>query len=181
MHEILKTTMSDRGQSPFHRWWNGLDLLQKRMIRMCLSMLVMILCFPLYYLGFFGSVDGPLHPARIGDTLAGMGTTRTHMAMLFLSILIMAVSWNWIYNWASLKTGARLTCKRKTDAEGTPCGEAVRREKVIGKKTGMATYRYVCVHGHKRRDAHFHPVKKGAVSHSLWAISLCFAMIVLFT
>ncbi len=51
--------MENYGQeSRFRKWWNGLDFLHKRLIRMFLSLLVMVLCFPLYYLGLFGSCGG---------------------------------------------------------------------------------------------------------------------------
>ena len=172
--------MENYGQeSRFRKWWNGLDFLHKRLIRMFLSLLVMILCFPLYYLGLFGSVEGPLNPARIGDSLAGMGVTKTHSLVFFLSLLIIAVSWNWIYNIASLLVGARLTCK-KQDEEGKPCGASVERRKVELKKTGQKAAQYVCANGHKRPDAHFHPVPKGKVSHTLWVIALIFCVVVLF-
>ena len=143
-------------------------------------MLVMIVCFPLYYLGLFGSVDGPLNPARIGDVLAVRGVTQTHCMVIFASFLIMAVSWNWIYNMVSLWLGSRLTCTRKIDGDATPCGAPVKREKLAHKKTGHMVVRYVCTEGHKLPDAHFHPVKKGTVSHTLWVTSLCFFIIVFF-
>jgi hypothetical protein len=172
--------MENYGQgNPFWRWWNGLTFIQKRLIRMFLSMMVMILCFPLYYLGLFGSVDGPLNPARIGASLAGMGVTKTHSMVFFLSFLIIAVSWNWIYNIVSLLTGSRLTCN-KLDEEGKPCGARVERRKVEQKKTGQKVAQYVCANGHKRPEAHFHPVKKGTFSHTVWMIALIFCVIVLF-
>ena len=71
--------------------------------------------------------------------------------------------------------------KAKIDDQGTPCGAKVKRQKVVQKKTGETSVQYVCEHGHKRPDAHFHPIKKGTVSHTLWVLSLCFSLIVLFT
>ena len=156
-----------------------MSFIHKRLIRMSLSTVVMILCFPLYYLGLFGSVEGPLNPARIGDFLAGLGVTKTHSLVFFLSFLIIAVSWNWIYNSVSLLVGARLTCK-KPDEEGKPCGTRVERKKVEQKKTGQKVAQYVCANGHKRADAHFHPVKKGMVSHTVWLVALSFCVVVLF-
>lgn len=176
----MMTTMENYGpRNPFWRWWNSLSFVQKRLFRMFLSMLVMILCFPLYYLGLFGSVEGPLNPARIGASLAGMGVTKTHSLVFFLSFLIIAVSWNWIYNMVSLLTGSRLTCN-KPDEEGKPCGARVERRKVEQKKTGQKGVQYVCAQGHKRPDAHFHPVQKGTFSHTVWVIALIFCVIVLF-
>ena len=174
------TTMENYDQrNPFWRWWNSLSFVQKRLFRMFLSMLAMILCFPLYYLGLFGSVEGPLNPARIGDSLAGMGVTKTHSFIFFLSFLIIAVSWNWIYNIVSLLIGSRLTCK-KLDEEGKPCGARVERRKVVEKKTGQKVPQYVCANGHKRPDAHFHPVRKGRFSHTVWLVALTFCVVVFF-
>jgi len=174
------TTMENYGQdNPFWRWWNKLSFVQKRLFRMSASMLAMILCFPLYYLGLFGSVEGPLNPARIGDALAGMGITKSHSFIFFLSFLIIAVSWNWIYNIVSLLLGHRLTCS-KVDDEGKPCGARVERRKVEQKKTGQKVAQYICTNGHKRPEAHFHPVKKGTVSHTVWMIALIFCVIVFF-
>lgn len=164
----------------FRQWWNNRNFVQQRLIRFCLSMLVMIVCFPLYYLGLFGSVEGPLNPSRIGHFLAGMGVTQAHGMVFFLSLLIFAVSWNWIFNAVSYAMGSRLTCNHKMDADGNLCGARVKREKVLQKKTGHVTVRYACSEGHLRQDAHFHPVRKGAVSHTLWVSSLCFCIIVFF-
>ena len=174
----MMTTMENYGHgNAFWRWWNGLSFVHKRLVRMSLSTVVMILCFPLYYLGLFGSVEGPLNPARIGDFLAGMGVTKTHSLIFFPSFLIIAVSWNWIYNIVSLLMGSRLTCK-KLDEEGKPCGARVERRKVEQKKTGQKVAQYVCANGHKRPDAHFHPVQKGMVSHTVWLVALTFCVVV---
>ncbi len=167
------------GDSAFRRWWNSRTFIQKRLIRFCLSMLVMILCFPLYYLGLFGSVDGPLNPARIGESLAGMGVTKSHSAVFFVSFLIIAVSWNWIYNLVSLLRGSRLTCKR-AEKEAGVCGASAERRKVEHRKTGRVVVQYVCTRGHKEAEAHFHPVQKGTIGHTLWVIALAFCAIVLF-
>ncbi|MFH1954759.1 MAG: hypothetical protein ABIL06_24485 [Pseudomonadota bacterium] len=166
-------------KSPFSKWWNSRSFLQKRLIRVSLSMLVMVLCFPLYYLGLFGTVEGPLHPARIGDALAGMGVTKTHAMVLFLSFLIISVTWNWIYNLVSYLAGSRLTCN-KTDESGHPCGARAERRRVAHRKTGLTAPQYVCAQGHKRPEAHFHPVQKGTFSHTLWVMALIFCVIVFF-
>ena len=176
---VMKSSQFYNQESFFKRWWKSRNFLQQRLIRFCLSMLVMVLCFPLYYLGLFGSVEGPLNPAHIGEQLAGMGVTRTHSMLLFLSFLIIAVSWNWIYNLVSMLIGARLTCKRALSDDAV-CGAAVKRSNIINKKTGQSVPQYICAEGHKRPDAHFHPVHKGTVSHSVWVISLAFCIIVFF-
>lgn len=181
MINILQNKESvNHSESLFQRWWQSRTFLQQRIIRSCLSMLVMVICIPLYYLGLFGSVDGPLHPSRIGEALAGMGVTQTHSVVFFLSFLIAAVSWNWIYNLVSLCVGARLTCECKTGQDGTVCGASVKRGKVVRKRSGQIVTQYVCNQGHKRPQAHFHPVKKGTVSHTVWVISLGFCLIVMF-
>lgn len=161
------------------KWWNTRTYLQKRMIRFCMTMIVFILCVPLYHAGLFGTVDGPLNPERIGESLAGMGVTRTHSALFFLALLIIAVAWNWIFNLVSYLTGARLTCN-KADEGGSPCGARVDRRSVVQKKTGQSVPLYVCEKGHKRPDAHFHPVQKGTASHTIWVIAAAFCVIVLF-
>ena len=176
----MMTAMEKYGQgNPFWRWWSGLSFIHKRLVRMSLSTVVMILCFPLYYLGLFGSVEGPLNPARIGDFLASMGVTKTHSLVFFLSFLIIAVSWNWIYNTVSLLVGARLTCK-KPDEEGKICAAKAERKKVANEKTGKVVVQYICEKGHKRPQAHFHPVQKGTISNTVWVICLAFCVIVLF-
>ena len=179
MTEAIKGTQYYNGGSALKRWWDSRNFIQQRMIRFCFTMLVMVLCFPLYYLGLFGSVEGPLNPAHIGERLAGMGVTRTHAMIMFLTFLIVSVAWNWIYNLVSMLIGSRLTCKRLV-AEEQFCGARVTRTRVRHKKTGQMVVQYVCSNGHKRPDAHFHPLKKGTVSHSIWVISLAFCIIVFF-
>jgi hypothetical protein len=108
-------------ESLYARWWNSRNFIQKRIIRFCLAMLVMILCFPLYYLGFFGSVDGPLNPSRLGEQLGNIGVTKTRMLIFFISLAAISVSWNWIYNLISMLMCSRLTCKREIDDFSFPC------------------------------------------------------------
>lgn len=165
--------------SPLRRWWSTRTFLQKRMIRFCMSMVVFMLCLPLYHLGLFGSVDGPLHPARMGESLAGMGITRTHAIVFFLSVLVIALSWNLVYNLVCYFNGSRLTCN-KADEEGKVCGAKVERRKAVQKKSGAAVPQYVCERGHKRPDAHFHPLQKGTAGHSVWVVAAAFCAIVLF-
>ena len=180
MDQAIKFPQYAPEESAFRKWWNSRSYVQQRLIRFCASMLVMVLCFPLYYLGLFGSVDGPLHPARIGEHLAVMGVTRTHSMALFLTFLIFAVSWNWIFNLISLLIGARLTCKRAIEGSGHICAAAVKRQMAVNKRNGAKITQYICSKGHKRPEAHFHPLRKGTVSHSVWLISLAFCIIVFF-
>jgi len=180
MDSAMRAVNPYQKESAFRRWWRSRTFIQQRMIRMCLSILMMVLCFPLYYLGLFGTVEGPLNPARIGDALAAMDVTQTHVIGFLVAAAIIAATWNWVYNQISLMIGARLTCKRGMDDEGAVCGAAVRRSWAVDRKTGQRVARYVCSLGHKRSEAHFHPVKKGHASHALWAICLGFIVIVLF-
>lgn len=167
-------------ETPFKRWWNSLGFIQKRLIRFCASLLVMVICFPLYYLGLFGSVEGPLNPAHLGEKLAGMGVTKTTMLVFFVSLVIISVSWNWIYTLCSLLIGSRLTCNARIDQQGTPCGAAAKRNKVLDRTTGRTVRDYVCIHGHRRTEAHFHPAKKRTFSHTLWVLAVAFFLIVFF-
>jgi len=179
MLQTMENFKTYENESPLRRWWNSRTFLQKRMIRFSLSMLVLVICIPFYQLGLFGSVDGPLNPGRIGESLAGMGVTKIHSMVFFLSFLIIAVTWNWIFNLISYLAGARLTCN-KTDDEGRPCGARAERRKVVRKKTGQEAAQYVCTRGHKRPEAHFHPVQKGTFSHTVWVMALIFCVIVFF-
>ncbi|MFZ7128237.1 MAG: hypothetical protein ACOWWM_18945 [Desulfobacterales bacterium] len=166
-------------ESPLRRWWNSRNFIQQRMIRFCVSLLVMIVCFPLYYAGLFGTVDGPLNPARIGARLAAMGVTHGHALGIFLTLMIVSVSWNWIFNAASMAAGHRLTCSKNL-AGGRICGEPTRRVKEFRKVDGKQVTRYRCSKGHVAAAAHFHPVRKGTVSHMVWVLSVFFCVVVFF-
>lgn len=156
----------------------GQDYLLRRVRNFGVSMIVLGICLALYYLGFFGSVEGPLSPGNLGEGLADMGISKSHILAVLFSFLIIAITWNWIYNLVSLLIGSRMTCN-KTDTHGIQCGAPVKRGRVAHKKTGNVVSQYVCTHGHKRPEAHFHTVKKGTVSHTLWVISLLFCVIIL--
>jgi len=155
------------------------DFLRQRLTHFGLTMIVMGICFPLYYLGLFGTVDGPLNPARLGTSLAEIGIAKIHILLLFISLLIIACTWNWIFNWASFLMGLRLTCIKKVNNERSVCGARVSRKKEVNKKTGRVVSQYICVCGHKKPEAHFHPVKKGAVSYSLLILSFLFCALII--
>lgn len=152
---------------------------RRRLHRFGLEMTVMGACFLLYYLGFFGGTAGPLNPSRIGDRLARLGATADHVLIFFIGLAILAVCWNWIYNLVSYLGGRRLTCSR-TDEDGVCCRAPVKRTQSISKRTGTTERRYVCALGHHRKEAHFHPVVKGTIGHTLWVISVIFAGIVFY-
>ncbi len=179
----MMNTMESLGhpnqESAFRRWWNGLTFMEKRMFRFFMTMASFMICLPLYHLGFFGTREGPLHPATIGDALAGMGVSKAHSMAFFLSFLIIAISWNWIFNLVSYVRGSRLTCDRPEEGGGV-CGARAEKEKVVQKKSGMVAIQYVCDKGHKRAQAHFHPVQKGTAGHTVWVTALIFCVIVFF-
>jgi len=151
------------------------------MLRMNFGVFMAVIWILLYYEGFFGgSTEGPLHPSRLAEKLRNMGVTVIKAQVFFLSFVIIGISWNWIYNLVSLLIGSRLTCNRKMDEEGALCGAPVKRNKVPDKKTGEAVAQYVCADGHKRPQASFHPVKKGAFSHTLWVIALILFLVSVF-
>lgn len=80
--------------------------IRKRTHSLGWSMVVMGASFFLYYLGLFGTVQGPLAPETIGETLAGMGVEKIHMLTFFLSFFIMALTWNHIFNLVTYVTGS---------------------------------------------------------------------------
>jgi hypothetical protein len=154
------------------------DYLRRRTRSMGVTMMVMGASFALYYLGFFGGVDGPLQPERIGMALAGRGMTRRHVLGMLLSFLVMAGTWNWLVNLAAMMTGDRMHCTGP-GPDGT-CGVAVRRERRTSRRSDRPITTYLCPHGHRRPDAHFHPVQKGPVSHCLWVTALVFSLVTVF-
>lgn len=156
------------------------NYLQRRLANFSLTMIVMGASLFLYYLGLFGNnVEGPLQPAQLGERLVSLGVTKTHMLVFFSTVAIIAITWNWIFNFTSLAVGSRLTCVKKSDDE-TLCGLPARRKKVVHKKTGRIVVQYICQDGHKCRKADFHPVKKGTISQTLWVISLLFSVTVFY-
>ena len=150
---------------------------QQRLVHFGITMIVMGVCFFLYYAGFFGGVDGPLNPAQVGEHLSASGVSKTHLIIMAAVLVLLSLSWNWIFNLICLGLGRRLTCSR-VDEHGNICGAAVRRQAVPQKKNSRQTNGYVCAHGHTQSKAHFHPIQKGTIGHMLWVTSLILAVIV---
>lgn len=71
---------------------------QTRLQNFGLSMIVMGISFLLYYMGLFGGVEGPLEPAKIGDTLASLGVSNYHILGICLLLMIISLTWNHVYN-----------------------------------------------------------------------------------
>lgn len=147
--------------------------IQNRLQNFGLTMIVMGASFVLYYLGLFGGVAGPLQPERIGDKLAVLGFSNRHLLFICLSFMVIAITWNWMYNAINRFLGRDMTCAVPGEGEPGFCARPVRRE--MG---GRAAGRYVCAAGHQSLKAHFHIVKKGTVSHFLWMMFLVFSAIV---
>lgn len=145
-----------------------------------LTMIVMGISFFLYYLGFFGGVDGPLAPERMGAALADLGVGRRHVIVLLVSVTLGAVAWNWIFNLTSLVAGRRMTCSHVDKRTGDVCGTAVERLRHVSRRSGQTVVEYRCENGHRRPEAHFHPVRKGTVSHTIWVGGVLFTLIALF-
>jgi len=140
-----------------------------------LNMIVMAMSLSLYYLGFFGGVEGPLAMPNIGRALVGIGFTSVSFQAMLVIIFIIALTWNWVLNFATHLTGQRLTCTKGSPQEGF-CGELVQRDRV---PSGQG-WAYTCPHGHCRNDAHFHPIRKGKLANSLLMASLVAALMFYF-
>jgi hypothetical protein len=153
---------------------------RNRLYNFGLTMIVMGASFILYYLGLFGTVDGPLTPANMGATLSGLGVTQRHVIIVLLSLLICALSWNWIFNLTSAFIGARMTCKAMGKDDDGVCGAVVKRIRHVSKRSGQTVVGYICTHGHRRTEAHFHPVKKGPISNTACLACLAFVLIAVF-
>jgi hypothetical protein len=136
-----------------------------------LNMIVMAVSFGLYYLGFFGRVDGPLSMANIGRALKDIGFTSTSFQAMLVILFVIALTWNWVLNLVAHLTGQRLTCTTGSPQEGF-CGELVQRQRDASGKD----WTYICPRGHCRNDAHFHPIRKGKLANSLLMASLAAAL-----
>jgi hypothetical protein len=148
---------------------------QRRAAAFGLNMIVMAVCFALYYLGFFGGVEGPLNMAAIGKHLAGIGFTAVSFQLLLVLIFLACLTWNWVLNLIGHMTGQGLTCAKGSPQEGF-CGEFVQRSRDT---TGKG-WTYTCTRGHCLNEAHFHPIRKGKLANSLLMASLAAALMFYF-
>ena len=140
-----------------------------------LNMVVMAVSFGLYYLGFFGRVDGPLSMPNIGRTLADIGFTVNSFQAMLVILFVIALTWNWVLNLVAHLSGQRLTCTKGSLQAGF-CGELVQRRRDESGRSWI----YTCPHGHRRSDAHFHPIRKGKWANSLLMASLAAAIMFYF-
>ncbi|EMS80738.1 hypothetical protein [Desulfotignum phosphitoxidans] len=97
----------------------------------------------LYYLGFFGTVEGPLNPEKIGAAMAGKNIAPGHLLAGLFLIFLVSISWNWVYNLIH-----RIKIERA----------ASRHPQAAGKQ--------------KNEPVTFQPVRKGPWSHTIWAGAL---------
>lgn len=140
-----------------------------------LNMIVMAVCFGLYYLGFFGRVEGPLSMPNIGRFLSDIGFTVNSFQAMLVIFFVIALTWNWILNLIAHLSGQCLTCAKGSPQDGF-CGELVQRRR---DNSGQG-WTYACPHGHRRKDAHFHPIRKGKLANSLLMASLVAAIMFYF-
>jgi hypothetical protein len=140
-----------------------------------LNMIVMAVSFGLYYLGFFGGVDGPLATVSFGRALADIGFTSASFQVMLVLLFVVALTWNWVLNLIAHLTGQRLTCAKGSLQEGF-CDDLVQRER----KDSGKVWTYICTRGHCRNDAHFHPIRKGQLANSLMMASLVAALMFYF-
>lgn len=62
------------------------------------NMVALALSIGLYYLGFFGTVEGPLNPSAIGQYLRSFGFSRYHLLFVLFVLFVISLTWNLIYN-----------------------------------------------------------------------------------
>lgn len=139
--------------------------LQRRLSYFGLNLIVMAVSFMLYYMGFFGRVEGPLSPHNIGKSIASLGITSNGVQAIVCILFLIALTWNWIFNLLAHLVGQRLTCSH---AKGKKlCGELVQRS-----RAPEGHWVYTCPHGHCRKEAHFHPLRKGTFANSVLMVTL---------
>ena len=153
----------------------GRSFVQQRLHHFGLTLMVMGASFFLYYLGFFGGVDGPLQPERIGERMAITGCSKVHVMILLSLLTVLAIIWNWIYNAVNRLLGRRRVCIYHSKKDGVPCGLPVTRQKGLEKAP-----QYVCRDGHASGKAFFISVKKGTVGHFVWMLCMVLTLIVLY-
>jgi hypothetical protein len=97
----------------------------------------------LYYLGFFGTVEGPLNPEKISAAVADSNIGAGHLLAGLFLIFLVSISWNWVYN---------LINRIKIDRAATRHSQSAGKQKI--------------------EPVTFQPVRKGPWSHTIWAGSL---------
>ena len=149
----------------------GDEMARVQLKKFGINMLVLGASIGLYYLGFFGSVDGPLHPTRIGEKLSSLGFTQIHLLITCIAVFAVTVVWNWIYNLFNRLTGRHLTCLHE-DTSGKICGAATKIQKNHTPKANANNPFFICEKGHTNTNAQYLPVKKGRWGYTLCAVML---------
>jgi len=140
--------------------------LQRRLTGVGLNMIVMALSFMLYYLGFFGKVDGPLSMTNIGKALSGVGITSDGLQIILFVLFVISLTWNWVLNLVARRTGRNFSCTYGNKEKG-PCGLLAQRS-----TDSKGRWIYTCPSGHRKPEAHFQPIKKGVFANSAMMVSL---------
>ncbi len=73
-------------------------IMKRQLKRSVLTMLSFAGSIGLYYLGFFGTTDGPLNPEKLGALMANNHVTPTHLLVGLIVLFMISISWNWVYN-----------------------------------------------------------------------------------
>ena len=167
---MIENQLNNRAYDPVNRP-RGNDQRSDLLARFGCQMVVIGICFPLYYLGFFGSVNGPLHPALLGERLLDMGITRTHVLMISSFIVLLTLIWNWVHNWVSRRFGYHLTCTMIKDRD-TSCNAPIRQKSWVPTENGSGVWEYMCVQGHRQPQASYNAVRKGPYSHMVWITAM---------
>lgn len=150
------------------------SLAQKQLQRFGLTMLVLAVSLVLYYFGFFGTYQGPLHPAKIGNALDGLGLQQWHFVYIPILLSVLSLTWNWVANCFCRATGRRLACLRQESKDSLPCARSVRKQAGIGQQQAV----FVCSQGHQETAARFCPLKKGPWSYVFGLFWLLIAVLV---
>ena len=92
------------------------DNARNQLRRFGYNMVALALSIGLYYLGFFGTVEGPLNPSAIGQHLKTMGFSGKHLLYILFILFAVSLTWNWIYNGA-VKLYFNFKCSRVEQCE----------------------------------------------------------------
>ena len=75
-----------------------IDVNRIRLKKFGYNMIVLSVSIGLYYLGFFGTVEGPLNPIDISLKLKASGVSSHHLLYALIILFIISFTWNWMYN-----------------------------------------------------------------------------------
>lgn len=170
MQEMPRSARSAENREAFNRQW----------VRRCsIQILVMVICFALYYLGLFGGVEGPLSGASLADLLVRLHVSGRDILFFFLGLTVLCLTWNWGYNLFCFVFGRRLTCNQPgKEGSGGRCGAPTLRRKGRDSRSGRTAYRFHCRAGHVRETADFRPLEKGIWGNMLWLFLLAVTVMI---